>query len=191
MNALERLTMEADPKRSKPVDPPVASIDAFCDAVKESTPSIVRFAHARVGPTHAEDVVSETLACAWQLRHQYEHARGSVESWLLGIANKIIARQRRAEMRWLRALQSAAAGEATEAIDDLAAIEERVSAPSQVRELLAGLERLPHKQREALLMHVVSGLSYQDISRTVEAPIGTVRSRINRGREQLKRRTQL
>jgi RNA polymerase sigma-70 factor (ECF subfamily) len=53
--------------------------------------------------------------------------------------------------------------------------------------LRAGLERLPDKLREAVILRDLQGLSYQEMADRLGLPEGTVKSRINRGREELAR----
>jgi RNA polymerase sigma factor (sigma-70 family) len=53
--------------------------------------------------------------------------------------------------------------------------------------LRAGLERLPDKLREAVVLRDLQGLSYQEMAERLHLPEGTVKSRINRGREELAR----
>lgn len=53
--------------------------------------------------------------------------------------------------------------------------------------LRAGLERLPEKLREAVVLRDLQGLSYQEMAERLALPEGTVKSRINRGREELAR----
>jgi RNA polymerase sigma-70 factor (ECF subfamily) len=53
--------------------------------------------------------------------------------------------------------------------------------------LRSGLEALPDKLREAVVLRDLQGLSYQEMAERLELPEGTVKSRINRGREELTR----
>jgi RNA polymerase sigma-70 factor (ECF subfamily) len=50
------------------------------------------------------------------------------------------------------------------------------------------LKRLPLQQRVAVIMRDVEGMSYEEIASLLEVSVGTIKSRIARGREQLKRR---
>jgi RNA polymerase sigma-70 factor (ECF subfamily) len=51
-----------------------------------------------------------------------------------------------------------------------------------------GLDLLPRKLREAVVLRDLQGLSYQEMAQRLRLPEGTVKSRINRGREELMRR---
>lgn len=65
--------------------------------------------------------------------------------------------------------------------------EERAIARSEVVRLGEALPRIDPVYREALLLRDLEGLSYQEIAEVLNVPIGTVRSRIARGRERLRR----
>ena len=54
-----------------------------------------------------------------------------------------------------------------------------------LKELLASIDDLAHKQREVLLLIVAQGLAYEEAARIVGCPIGTVRSRLSRARRAL------
>lgn len=54
-------------------------------------------------------------------------------------------------------------------------------------DLLAALDRLPEEQRAVLLLVSVEDLSYADAAKVLDIPIGTVMSRLSRGRERLNR----
>jgi len=64
---------------------------------------------------------------------------------------------------------------------------EHAAEQRELRELLqAGLLALPIEQRTALLLHDVHGLDYREIAQVEGVPLGTVKSRISRGRAQLR-----
>jgi len=55
------------------------------------------------------------------------------------------------------------------------------------RDLLAALDQLPHDQREVVLLVCLEDLKYEQVAYILRIPIGTVRSRLARGRERLRR----
>ena len=84
----------------------------------------------------------------------------------------------------------------TGSFDDQASLEPASQEPSLDRQLLSieareaieeGLARLPFDQRAAVILRDVQHLSYEDIAQTVGVSAGTVKSRIARGREKLRR----
>ncbi len=54
--------------------------------------------------------------------------------------------------------------------------------PESAREAIDAVARLPRRQREVVLLYVWADLSYEQIARALNIPIGTVRSRLNRAR---------
>ncbi|MBC7778967.1 MAG: sigma-70 family RNA polymerase sigma factor [Proteobacteria bacterium] len=77
-------------------------------------------------------------------------------------------------------------GSVLDAADD-ASPESIVVRASAARELHACISRLPREYREVLILREMEELSYREISAVVEVPIGTVMSRLSRGRNQLAR----
>src|SRR5205814_4125545 len=55
----------------------------------------------------------------------------------------------------------------------------------ELRDLRAALGKLPIEQREAILLVGLEGMNYEDTAKVLNVPIGTVRSRISRGRAEL------
>ena len=72
--------------------------------------------------------------------------------------------------------------------DETTSIDERVDAAVRARRVGSTLARLPRRERDPLLLHVLNDMPYEDISRILGVPIGTVRSRISRGRARLAER---
>ena len=71
-------------------------------------------------------------------------------------------------------------------IDEQADVEEKVIQKSAYGALYAAIDRLPGKYREVIIFREINNLSYEEISKILSLPQGTVKSRIKRGREALK-----
>src|SRR5436190_5131159 len=56
----------------------------------------------------------------------------------------------------------------------------------ELRDLEAALGKLPHEQREVILLVGLEGLAYEECAKILRVPVGTVRSRLSRGRDQLR-----
>ncbi len=54
-----------------------------------------------------------------------------------------------------------------------------------IRDLSAALEKLPHEQREAIILVGAEGLSYDDAAEALGVKVGTIKSRVNRARTRL------
>jgi RNA polymerase sigma factor (sigma-70 family) len=139
---------------------------------------ILRYAHARLGPDLAEDVVAETFLAAFARRDRYDTARGDARPWLYGIAIRQIGRHRRAGSRRLRLLRSIPAEPAGEDMGGRAA--ERVTAEALRPRLAAVLSGLSRDDRELLLLIAWAGLSYAESAEAMGLTVSAVKSRLNR-----------
>jgi RNA polymerase sigma-70 factor (ECF subfamily) len=164
-------------------------IDAttFPALVRDHAATVLRYARQRVGADLAEDIVSDTFADAWRRRERFNaHPGDNAAAWLLGIATFVVARHRRAEQRWLQMRIDTAQLEAAEfAIDESARADEQLDAVSVHARLIRALARLPRRERDPLLLHVQAGLDYDAIAEALDVPLGTIKSRISRGRTRL------
>jgi len=142
---------------------------------------LYRVAYRLLGDAHdAEDVLQETFRSAWTSRHLYEPSR-SERAWLLGIL------KRRAADHWRRH-----GGGPTPLGDESTRIVAPPGAEPLADELSARMQRalatLSAEVRETLLLVVVGELTHQEAADLQGIPLGTVLSRVSRGRAQLRER---
>ncbi|MGH2856694.1 MAG: RNA polymerase sigma factor [Solirubrobacteraceae bacterium] len=135
----------------------------------------------RAGPAVADDLASATFVVAFERRASFLESADSARPWLLGIATNLLRNQWRSERRGLAALARLAAGtrggpgsEGSSADPDLRS------------SMLRALAELDGDHRDVLLLHAWEGLSYREIATALGVPVGTVRSRIARGRARLR-----
>lgn len=159
--------------------------DAFSAAVVDNVDDIFRFVARRCGPTSAEALTAEVFAQAFGSWSTFRRERGTVRQWLFGIATNVVRRHRHLEQRHLMTVQSelrhGASGGAEPAVDE-ESIGARVDASHAGPALGRALASLRPDDREPLLLFAWEGLTYSEISSTLNVPIGTVRSRIHRAR---------
>jgi RNA polymerase sigma-70 factor (ECF subfamily) len=123
--------------------------------------------------------------------HAYDHIKsyrgGVFRSWLLRItANASYDILRRSQRRPTTALPEPEEGEADIA-DPRAVNPVAESARAELyRALDAALRLLPEDQRVAVVLCDVYGMDYQEVAESIQSPIGTVKSRIHRGRLRLR-----
>jgi RNA polymerase sigma factor (sigma-70 family) len=158
----------------------IADPEDFEAAFREHFPPVYRFIARRVGPAIAEDLAAETFATAYRRRASFEPARGSLRSWLYGIAANLLRNHWRAEQHLL-ALDARLAAE-VDLPDGCDVVDQRVTAALLAPRLAAALGQLTRDQRDVLLLHAWTGLSHEEIAAALQIGTGTVRSRLSRAR---------
>jgi RNA polymerase sigma-70 factor (ECF subfamily) len=145
-------------------------------------------------PADAEDLVQETFTKAFAAFHQYRPDT-NLKAWLYRILtntfiNSYRSKKRRPEQtelddvedlylyRRLGGLEAAAAGRSAE---------EEVLDHFTEGDVKAAIEALPEQFRMAVLLADVEGFSYKEIAEILDVPIGTVMSRLHRGRKALQK----
>lgn len=140
-------------------------------------PRLRRYARALVGNRDdADDLVQDTLERAWRKSSLWRGVT-DMRAWLFAIMHNLHVDGAR-RMR----VQTVAMQE-----DDI----EQPQAPTQVErlallDLQAALAQLPVEQREILLLVALEDMGYAEVAATLGVPIGTVMSRLSRGRERLR-----
>jgi RNA polymerase sigma-70 factor (ECF subfamily) len=133
------------------------------------------FAGRRAGPDVADEIAAETFTRAFDRRTTYDRRYPDARPWLLAIASNLLRRHWKAERRHLEAWALAHAGTPQhEALPE-----------AMGHEIVQALDALAPADREALLLYAWGELSYEEIARAMNTPVGTVRSRIARARGRL------
>jgi RNA polymerase sigma-70 factor (ECF subfamily) len=152
---------------------------AFTSIYDRYLPLVLRWSLRETGNREvAADLAAETFAAALIASPRYRPGKGSVGSWLLGIArNKLreSRRRRRVEDSARRrvGLDSAVFGDA-----DFDRVDELISLDADVVGLL---ETLPPALREAVSLRVVEERSYEEIAAELRCSESVVRQRVSRG----------
>jgi RNA polymerase sigma-70 factor (ECF subfamily) len=145
-----------------------------------------RFVLRRLGADLADDVTAETFATALRYRARYDATRPNARPWLFGIAANLVGKHRRTEVRGLRAVARLGADPIarTWAPDG---VEERVVASSAGPALATALAKLAPGDRHVLLLVAWADLTYAEVAEALDLPVGTVRSRLHRARQAVRR----
>ena len=129
----------------------------------------------------AQDLVQEVLLRVQRGLATYQP--GSMEGWLSRITtNAFLDDVRRRKRRPVEALPD----DPERVLAGAPSADEALAAADLPDHLQDALRDLPEDYRAAVVLCDVLGYSYQDIADTLEVPVGTVRSRIHRGRSQLR-----
>lgn len=149
--------------------------------IEAQIPGLRRFACAlmRGDRDGADDLVQDTIERALSHWHR-RRIEGNLRGWLYTILyHRFLSYQHRLRRRGPH-------DALTEDID-LPGIDGGQDAALEHRDLLRALSLLPEKQQTVLLLIGVEDLSYEEAARVLGVPIGTVMSRLSRGRERLRR----
>src|SRR5471030_1674028 len=162
--------------------------EAFAALYQRRRLDVYRFAlHMTASPAQADDVTQEVFVAVIGAAHRYVPGRSGVAAWLLGIARNHVRRGVRWQRLRVPLSDASAAPRLTVDVDPLADLTRR-------REMIAlrdALRRLPLRNREMVVLCDLQELSYADAAAVAGCAIGTVRSRLHRGRAMLAARLRL
>jgi RNA polymerase sigma-70 factor, ECF subfamily len=156
-------------------------MSSFHNLIEHEIPRLRRYARALTrNPDRADDLVQETLLRAIRKSHLWQPGT-DIRAWLFTIMHNHHVNMVRSVMRQDAMLD----------IEDMSSSLVATSDPTasrQLRELERALACLPDEQREVILLVGLEEMSYQEAAQVLGVPVGTVRSRLSRGRDALRRR---
>lgn len=135
---------------------------------------VYRFAYAMAkSRTFAQDATQEVFLNVLENAARFDVAKGSVRAWLFGCARYIVLDRLRLERRWSDQAVAEPSGPGSD---------EAVLSLERVARLHAAVTQLPLEYRETVVLCDLQELSYAEAANVLDCPIGTVRSRLHRGR---------
>lgn len=147
-------------------------------ALLAEIPRLRRYARALLVGDHmaADDLVQDTLERAW-LRLAQWRPGGDLRAWLFSIMHNLRVDQLRRPSVKASSMEH----------DDIE-VPTRATQNDylEVRDLESALARLPDEQRAVLLLVALEEMSYEEVAKALSIPMGTVMSRLARGRERLR-----
>jgi RNA polymerase sigma-70 factor (ECF subfamily) len=129
--------------------------------------------------TEAEDLTQEVYLQAWKSFHRFTPGT-NCRAWLFKILFHVLQHNRR---KWFK-FKFADDGE--EILEQTMAYEPPVAQDLSDEDVLAAFHRVPEHYREVVLLSDVYDFSYKEIQQTLDIPLGTVMSRLSRGRQLLR-----
>ncbi len=129
-------------------------------------------------PAEAEDAVQEAYLQAWKSFHRFEQGT-NCRAWMFGILFHVISHHRR---KWLNRFVLREPKTFEDTTPYTAPVPETLSDP----EVLSAFRNLPQKFAEVVMLADVQEFSYKEIQDALGIPIGTVMSRLSRGRQLLR-----
>jgi RNA polymerase sigma factor (sigma-70 family) len=149
----------------------------FLAAFDQHKDAVYRFAWRMSGSAAAaEDITQDVFVALLRRPSQFDPARGTLRAFLLGIARNLALKRWRTEHRF-------------EPLDD----EAIVAAPIDLERGELGdivgraVRALRPLQREVVILVEYEGLTLAEVARAVDADVGTIKSRLHRARENLRR----
>jgi RNA polymerase sigma-70 factor (ECF subfamily) len=151
----------------------------FAQLLETEIPRLRRYARAltRDG-SRADDLVQSCLVRAVAKEHLWQPG-SDLRAWLFTILHNQHVNDVRRSVR----------EGVTVAVEDVAPIltvASNAAASLQLRDLERAMARLPEEQRQVILLVGLEGMRYEEVAKILGIPIGTVRSRLSRGREMLR-----
>ena len=158
---------------------------AFAAVFDRHAGVLLRFLARRVDPLEADSLLGEVFRIAFERRASFDPQWESARPWLYGIASNLVAKHGRSRARRLRATAALAARRSHEddPADRAAAVVDAARRWARVADAMA---ELPPAERDTLLLFAWEELSYGEVAIALGVPVGTVRSRLNRGRQRLR-----
>ena len=152
----------------------------FHGRLEEQIPRLRRYARALTRDMNrADDLVQDTLVRALAKQHLWQEGT-NLRAWLFTLMHNQHVNDVRRSNR----------DGGNVDVDDVASVLVATTDPTasrQLRELVRALAQLPLEQRESILLVGLEGLRYDEAADVLGVPIGTVRSRLSRGREALRK----
>lgn len=131
----------------------------------------------------AEEVTQDVFLKLWSRAHSYLSSRGSFGTWLLTIARHAAIDRIRQERRHIVSLDDEDPDESWAELAD----DESISEEARWRSLYFAVHALPPEQRQVIELAYYQGMSHSQIAEYLGWPVGTVKTRLRLGMEQLRR----
>jgi RNA polymerase sigma-70 factor (ECF subfamily) len=137
----------------------------------------------------AEDVIQETFLRVYRNKHLYQNI-AKFSTWIYTIAGNLAKTElrRRRRRKILTLSQMGYENRDYDLPDSMAGPDGLVDSKMKESIIRQEIENLPIKFREAVVLRDIQEFSYEEISDILKIPIGTVKSRVNRGRLRLQKK---
>ena len=152
----------------------------FARLLEAEIPRLRRYARALTRDvSRADDLVQSCLTRAVAKQHLWQPGT-DLRAWLFTILHNQHVNDVRRSVR-------EGVNVAVEEMAPVLTVQSNALASLQLRDLEIAIGKLPQEQREVILLVGLEGMSYDEVAAILGVPIGTVRSRLSRGRDQLRR----
>src|SRR3954465_10170556 len=156
------------------------SMNDFARLLQNEIPRLRRYARALArDAARADDLVQSCLVRAIAKEHLWEPGT-DLRAWLFTILHNQNVNEIRRSVREGVVV-------AVEDVAPVLTVAPRAGASLQLRDLERAIRLLPEAQRQVILLVGLEGMRYEEVATVLDVPVGTVRSRLSRGREMLRR----
>jgi RNA polymerase sigma-70 factor, ECF subfamily len=145
--------------------------------IVQHIPRLRRYARALAGDRYAaDDLVQDTLERAWNKYHLWRPG-SDLRAWLFAIMHNVFVNQMRSRRL-----------EVEQPMEEPPPVAVRATQQDGIEldDLKRALSRLSAEHREVLMLVAVEQMKYEEVSRTLDIPVGTVMSRLSRARDRLR-----
>jgi RNA polymerase sigma-70 factor (ECF subfamily) len=152
----------------------------FAGLLQDEIPRLRRYARALArDAARADDLVQNCLVRGIAKQHLWEPGT-DLRAWLFTILHN-------ENVNDVRRLVREGVSVPVEDIAPVPMMTPRAGGTLQLRDLARAIRLLPEEQRQVILLVGLEGMRYEEVAAVLDIPIGTVRSRLSRGREMLRR----
>jgi RNA polymerase sigma-70 factor (ECF subfamily) len=152
----------------------------FALLLEAQLPRLRRYARAltRGDRMRADDIIQSCLTRAVAKQHLWQPGT-DLRAWLFTILHN----------QYVNDVRRSAREGVTVTVESAVMLPVKPNAiPAlELRDLESAINKLPHEQRQVILLVGLEGMSYEEVASILQVPVGTVRSRLSRGRDQLRR----
>lgn len=167
---------------------PKAVTDEFMERILQHSRYLYNIAYRLTGNTEdAKDLTQETMWQAHRKSHKYVYEK-SLKAWLRTMMTNRFRDQKRKKSLKLVALEDAFIASEPPPSAQLQTVEEQVEQRILMEKVKAEIAKLPDIYKRVIVLRHFDGLSYAEISETLEIPEGTVKTQLFRARRMLKDR---
>ncbi len=150
--------------------------DAFTVLYRRHQGAVYRFALHMSGKTDiADEVTQDTFMLLMRGRNQYDPSRGSLSAFLYGVARNHVLRALERERPYAASEDADIPVDSGDVLGDLTRSE-------QIESVRQAILSLPQPYREVVVLCELHELDYAEVAAMLQCPVGTVRSRLHRGR---------
>lgn len=167
-------------------------VQAFNILVDRYKNQLLNFIFRFIGDyTVAEDLVQETFLRLYKKKHYYKEI-AKFSTWIYTIAGNLAKSElRRKKRRTFFSISNASNDDHDfDLLDPDSNPMEKTETSMTMIEIQNAIDKLPEHFKEVVLMRDVQELSYEEIADALKIPLGTVKSRVNRGRIKLQEQLQ-